>query len=117
MYFDLEQKKHVIYSPLNMILTEYFSWYENEKDKIKNNISEDIYIEWSWWGLNQYSCFTVYRDKQWFNDTLPIFQEFWNEVLECRKNTNLIPIHIKKERAHISPIIDNNCKIDYDDYI
>jgi putative phage-type endonuclease len=118
VYFDLEQKKHVIYSPLNMSSDEYFSWYENEKDKInKNNMLDEIHIELSWWGLKQYSCFTVYRDKQWFNDTLPIFKEFWNEVIECRKNPSLIPIHTKKEKITAPIIIDNNYKIDYEDYI
>lgn len=116
VYFDLEQKKHVIYSPLNMQLAEYFSWYENEIYKIKK-ISEEIHIEWSWWGLNQYSSFMVYRDKQWFNDTLPLFEEFWNEVLQCRKDPNLIPVQIKKEKPNLTPIIDSTCKIDYDDYI
>lgn len=117
VYYDLQETKHVIYSPLNMSSVEYFSWYEDQKDKIKNNVSEETHIEWSWWGLNQYSCFVVYRDKKWFNDTLPLFQEFWNEVIECRKDPSLIPIQIKKEKVVSTPIIDNNCKIDYDDYI
>jgi putative phage-type endonuclease len=116
-YFDLNQKKHIIYSPLNINATQYFSWYDNEKDNIKKKISVDVHIEWYCWGLKQYSCFTVYRDKHWFRDTLPIFQEFWDEVLVFRKDPNLIPIHIKKERPNTTSIIDNNYKIDYDNYV
>ena len=116
VYYDLCQKKHIIYSPLNITSDEYNSWYKNESDII-NNISIDIHIECCWWGLNKYSCFIVYRDKKWFKDTLHIFRQFWDEVLQCRANPNLIPIHIKRERPNILPKIDTNCKIDYDDYI
>lgn len=114
-YFDLEQKKHVIYSPLNIDVVEGITWYNNERDKIRENISPEIHVDWSWWGLKKYSCFIVYRDKQWFRDTLPIFQEFWDEVIKCRNDPSLIPIHIKKEKTNPLVMIDNICKIDYDD--
>jgi putative phage-type endonuclease len=115
-YFDLEQKKHVIYSPLNIDVVEGIEWYRNERDKIIKNVSPDIHVDWSWWGLKKYSCFVVYRDKEWFQQTLPIFQEFWDEVLKCRNDPSLIPVHIKKEK-NIPLVIDNICKIDYDDYV
>ena len=115
IYFDLEQKKHIIYSKLNIQVSEYFSWYENEINKIKK-ISENIHIELFWWGLNQYSCFIVYRDKKWFNDTLPIFQQFWDDVLKCRNDISLIPIkHTKGKKLTVNNL-DTECKINYDDY-
>jgi putative phage-type endonuclease len=116
-YYDLQQKKHIIYSPLNMDIVKYNEWIYNEKDKIHKSISEEIHVDWSWWGLKQYSCFIVYRDKEWFRENLPEFQKFWDEVLKCRADPSLIPIQIKREKPNILPIIDSTCKIDYDDYI
>lgn len=99
VYHDLDEKKHTIYSPLNISGEDYNSWLDATRQKIIDHLYPEIHINIIWWGLKQYSCFVVYRDKKWFSETLPKFQEFWEEVQRCRKDPSLIPVKVRKERA------------------
>lgn len=37
----------------------------------------------------QSHCYTVKRDRKWFQEKLPLFESFWNRVLEIRNNPKI----------------------------
>jgi putative phage-type endonuclease len=118
-YHDNFQKKNIIYSEFNIVLDDLSDWINNEKQKIIEQNNENTYIEIIYWYLSKYSCFEVYRDRKWFIENLPIFQNFWDDVLKYRENGNLDSIEIKTRKAKIiqEPIIVNECLLkDEDDY-
>ena len=43
-------------------------------------------VEIIYWRLNEYSCITVNRDKNWFKNTYYKFEEFWKKVVYFRNN-------------------------------
>jgi putative phage-type endonuclease len=55
--------------------------------------------------LEKSHCYTVYRDKSWFNEKLPLFKKFWNRVLEIRNNP-------EKKQQLINKISENLMKIE-----
>jgi putative phage-type endonuclease len=115
-YYDNFQKKNIIYSEFNLILDDLNKWINIEKKKIIDQNNENTYIEIIYWYLSKYSCFEVYRDKKWFNENLPIFQNFWNDVLKYRENGNLESIEIKsrKVKSINEPLLISQCLL-YDD--
>ena len=118
-YHYNSQKKHIIYSEFNIVLDDLNKWINDEKLKIIEQNNENTYIEIIYWYLSKYSCFEVYRDRKWFTENLPIFQNFWNDVLKYRLNRNLENIEVKTRKAKIiqEPIIINTCLLkDEDDY-
>lgn len=110
-YYDNFQKKHIIYSEFNIAFEELNIWINHEKQKILEQYGENMYIENIYWYLSKYSCFEVYRDKKWFSESLPIFQNFWNDVIKYRENGNFetIEINSRKPKNINVPIINNVC--------
>jgi putative phage-type endonuclease len=80
IYSDI--KNHT-YEGLNDWLYEYI-----------NNIDVDISIQY--WAINTYSVFNVYRDHIWFDNALPMFYNFWNDVIFYRKNIEKLEYSPKK---------------------
>lgn len=39
----------------------------------------------SFWQIEKYSCVPVYRDRDWFEETLPKLKEFWDLVIHHRE--------------------------------
>lgn len=54
-------------------------WIENEK--LKENFHSISY-----WQIEKYSCVPVFRDREWFAETLPKLKEFWEKVLYHREH-------------------------------
>tara|TARA_R100001163_G_C5068192_1_gene208147 strand:- start:6657 stop:8516 length:1860 start_codon:yes stop_codon:yes gene_type:complete len=85
-----EPKTMYIYSPIELCLNanQLRVWH---KQQISNIISsrEQVYIRSHFWILAAYSCVNVARDREWFNNQVPKFIEFWEEVQRYRKNGGL----------------------------
>lgn len=58
--------------------------WANERTKYYKTIYNSVEI--IYWKLNEYSCITVNRDKNWFKNTYYKFEEFWNKVVYFRNN-------------------------------
>ena len=54
----------------------------------RTNYYKTIYnsVEIIYWKLNEYSCISVNRDKNWFKNTYCKFEDFWNKVVYFRNN-------------------------------
>jgi putative phage-type endonuclease len=55
---------------------------ENPEDWLKQFSSLNNYI---FWGLDQYSCIHVERNRQWFQDSIPIICETWETIVKERE--------------------------------
>lgn len=74
-----------------------YDLYGNKYDKLYPN----------YWSCKKYSLQRVYRDKEFFEEHLPEFKRFWDEILKYRKEgipENLYPRNYNKvqEDEHIS---------------
>lgn len=103
-YIDNLGKKNYRYSGIGIHNMDLDEWLYTTRLEIQELlvstksgiICEDTgidpyYIGEIYWKCNQYSCFTVLRDTEWFRESLPIFTEFWNEV-EAHRATNTLPV-------------------------
>ena len=81
-YYNKEYSKmEFIYLPLETTLEEL------EEHKLNNKFVNDnyIYSSTSFWILKSVSCIPIYRDPKWFEDALPKFRAFWDDVKHYRK--------------------------------
>lgn len=78
-----------VYSKVNIKNKKLDKWINKKIEKYtKNNLT---FIEKTFWYLKNYSCVCVKRDKEWFNNVaLPKLTDFWNLILECRKDPDKI---------------------------
>ena len=55
------------------------------------------------WKITKYSCISIFRNKSWWKNNIPIIKNFWNELLLYKKNgyDSLIPV--KKDKKKKSP--------------
>lgn len=77
-------KVNRFYSDLNLPSSDYLEW----KSNILNNhaTNQDTHVNEVYWKLEQYSSFRVYRDRKWFKNALPKFEQVWNTVCLYRQN-------------------------------
>jgi len=67
-----------------------FFEFKNKKDYLEDKSNhkgismEDNNIEF-YWKLEEYSCKTIVRDKEWFKKSLPILRRFHNDVTKSQK--------------------------------
>ena len=87
---DGEPKTMYIYSPISLCknANELKLWYKQNLLKIISSTNQ-IYIETHFWILKMISCVNVKRDKEWFDEQIPIFVDFWHEVEHYRNNGGL----------------------------
>jgi hypothetical protein len=104
------------YSEFNRPSNAYTDW----KQDILNNSQlihpETTHINEVYWKMEQYSCFRVYRDRQWFRNALPKLQQFWNDIKLYRQNglpENFVSSKRKKEEKKEQP--GAVCLLDDDD--
>lgn len=77
-----------MYPPkIEMSFVEYNNWLVEQLQKIPNDYVFDRII---YWRINETKCVTIQRDRQWFNNNLPIFRKFWNYILFLRNNKNIL---------------------------
>ena len=78
-------KEVYVYFPYNTSLKDFESW-ENEKiDSILESDELD-YIRTTRWILKDYGLCKIYRDKDWYENNIQHMSDFWDEVLDARKN-------------------------------
>lgn len=70
--------RHYCYPPLGAI--------NQQKEFIRNYETRFKFLGFVYWGLQQYSCVRVQRDRAWFNEQLPKIKETWDKVLYYRGN-------------------------------
>lgn len=68
---------------INTWITEW--WLEEVKKEPDAWMYGKKKIRKTYWGLKQYSCVLVKRDKVWFARSVDKLRNIWNEILECRK--------------------------------
>lgn len=94
-----------IYPPIGTI--------QENNEWLKNNVDINLYcdrrIRKIWWGLAKYSCTTVYRDRKWFEESKPILDDFWENVLKHRVDgvDHLLP----KKRKEFTTFIRTNSNV------
>jgi putative phage-type endonuclease len=69
-----------IYSPFFNSLQEYDEWSEKIIEKTLNDNPSFIWIKQIYWKLDEISCVLVKRNKKWFQDVLPIIEDFWRII-------------------------------------
>tara|TARA_B110000977_G_C11019371_1_gene470651 strand:+ start:263 stop:1237 length:975 start_codon:yes stop_codon:yes gene_type:complete len=74
-------KMEFIYLPLETTL------HELAEHKLKNKFTNEnyIYSSTSYWILKSISCIPIYHDVKWFEDALPKFRAFWDQVEHYRE--------------------------------
>jgi putative phage-type endonuclease len=81
-YDNITEKPYYEYSPFQCNQQEYEKW---EKNILEQN-SDKTWMKNYYWYLKDVSCVLILRNKKWFNDVLPEFQELWNTILYDREN-------------------------------
>ena len=73
-----------IYMPLTIELSKESvdEWIEKTRNKLRRSWS--LYST-DYWYLEKQSCILVERNKQWFENALPLIEETWNIILKERK--------------------------------
>lgn len=56
-----------------------------KKKIIEDNTTNDIiFYRFCYWKLIEVSCIPIYRNHEWFHNSRPILEKFWNKVLKYR---------------------------------
>jgi putative phage-type endonuclease len=82
VFQNINEDLYYEYMPLDLTYLEYLNWKEN---KINNN-KELSFIKDIYWKLEISSCVLVLRNKYWFNQALPIIENFW-KIITTEKET------------------------------
>ena len=82
--------------------SEFYQSYDQLKEWAKK-IIEDYQgeydeIKYHWWKIDHYECTLVYRDRDWWLQTMPEILNFWEDVEHYRKIGNQELIDKKEER-------------------
>jgi putative phage-type endonuclease len=120
-------KTMYIYSPIPLCenANQLRVWHKQVISDIINS-KDRVYIRSHFWILSMYSCVNVIRDREWFNQQIPKFIEFWNEVETYRKNggleklSNDIEVNKPKSRkikveSPPSKLKNNKISLEFDD--
>ena len=98
-YFTSENYKEPKYEYCPIEEEDKHDWIENEQkkfDKLKNTMYEMRVI---WWKMDIYQCIRIYRDSDWWSETLPKLALFWDTIVNYRRNGKFTElIHIPKKR-------------------
>ncbi len=90
-----------------------------QKEFIRNYETSWKFLGFVYWGLQQYSCVRVKRDRAWFNEQLPKIENAWNKVLYYRENPDKLEELLKKAMDYESeknkPAVLTGCITSSDD--
>lgn len=86
-----------IYPPrLNMTQMQYDEWVANKLDTWKTDmpdIAETYYFDKVlYWKINNAHTVAIPRDRDWFDNILPILKETWAKVIYYRDNLQELPL-------------------------
>jgi putative phage-type endonuclease len=123
-YIDTSGKKNYRYSSIGIHAMELDEWLYTTRLEIQELLVstksglicddtgiDPYYIGEIYWKCNQYSCFTVLRDTEWFRESLPILTEFWNEV-ETHRASNTLPVVKTRPMSSTSSFPSNKLVVD-----
>ena len=59
----------------------------------------------------------VYRNKEWFAESYPVIETFWNDVLYYRENPEKLPRPVRRQKTVVTSLVPsiNKCMIVSDD--
>ena len=95
--------KYIYPTKLDCTLDDKIKWAENMRKSWKT-----IYPEYAteykfarilYWHLEKSHCYLIKRDRQWFKNKLPLFQNFWDEVEMYKNNPEKKQILINEMAA------------------
>lgn len=97
--------KYIYPSNLKMNKVEYVQWIEYMQTEWKTLYPEYAnkyyYDKPLYWKLHKCHNVLIKRDIEWFKNKLPIFKEFWNEILDLRtkphEGKRLLDEYLNKE--------------------
>lgn len=82
--------KYIYPSNINMTNTEYLLWIKhiehNWKQLYPQYVDDYYFDKILYWKLRLCHNVTIKRDIVWFKTNLPIFKQFWNDVLYYKNN-------------------------------
>lgn len=61
-----------------------------------------------YWGLKQYNCVSILRDREWWAKSIPKIKRAWDTVLEYRGNPNAIKELLDKTNGVMNKAASNN---------
>ena len=68
------------YSQLNQTSDQLKEWASSIISSYSLSTTGYYKITQQWWYIERYECTLVYRDRQWWSETVPHIINFWNEV-------------------------------------
>ena len=83
-----------IYPPRELINNDFAinEWVETEIDKLNNSIKEQFTDKRKFsrvfWKVKSQYIKTIHRDREWFENTKPVFIKEWNKIEFYKKNDN-----------------------------
>ena len=95
------------YSSLNLLKNNIDNWI-NDSIKCYNQTIYKINIQY--WYLVIWSDITISRDKRWFSNNLSKLTDFWNQVIEYRKDDKYKTL-IKPKKKKITKYNQGDCMI------
>ena len=101
---------HFEYSPFGMNMDESNKWtVEMIKENSKNNL---MFSKQLYWKLTKISCVPVFRDRDWFKDSVPKLKSFWDEWSFYKKHGYEILLKNKKTKPKKSDnFVEQNLKM------
>lgn len=94
--FENDVKKY------NYKYSNFYESFENLKkwsqETINNYNLDYSEIKHNWWYIERYECTIVYRDRNWWLETMPKIIDFWEDVEHYREIGNQSLIDKKQER-------------------
>ena len=114
MYFIKDGKPLYEYAPLNLTETAFEQWELN----IMNKYSNLSWIKNIYWRLDEVSCILVLRNKLWFKQVKPQFEEVWNIIIHDKQHGYEDRAPRRRDKIKPSPNIQiSKCYINTEDLL
>jgi len=99
-FYDLRLSKLVFeYSPLGILGDELDNWIISTKQRVLENNKTYSYSKLSFWTLREVSCIPIYRNQEWFNEAYFKLKDFWETILNWRKEgLTKLEQHLEEEK-------------------
>ena len=114
-YYKLESDDELGYIyPDKLLKTSQISEWKNKVINQLEKSNDKQFRRMSYWKCSQYCLTSIYRDQSWWDKNVHKYNEFWDKVLEYRKNgiDELLP---KPRKAKITEEKNIECLIISDD--
>jgi hypothetical protein len=89
------------YSPAGSDLQELMRW-QNLREPIMEGYTDRVFVCWIYWVQTHYSCIRVERDPTWIKTVGPALRQFYNDMIELRKDQRRVQqmIRDREVRSH-----------------